>query len=411
VLAAADNDRPGAEDLYLERRFELHVALTHGAQLVRECRSEGAALRWSFPDQIVLHTRNGVSPAALAELFACASEAIELPAMRPAPLAEIDPPRGWLEWAKELVGQLGDSTTASFLSRHSVVIRPGEWSVIVSPPLLHVRRNGALPGALLAVWRNRHIGEWLQELIEPAPVRCWQPTSGLRPPVIFTAGASGVLIHELVGHMVEADLTCSGSSPLAELAGATITATSLQVTDDPTRDDLPGAFSCDDEGVVSEPVSLVESGRLCGWLCDRARAAQLDSVPGRGRRPSWNRPPVPRISNLVVAAGSCSPHDMESELRHGLVVTRVAGASVDPISARAVVHVERGWEVRNGRRRRPLARCELTGPALEVLAHIDPDLGSDPAPEWRLGWCMKDGMPMPTGSEAPTILVHRLEVL
>jgi TldD protein len=292
-----------------------------------------------------------------------------------------------------------------------VVVRPGEWSVIVSPPLLHVHRNGSRPGALLAVWRHPQLGQWLQELVEPVPARCWQPTSGLRPPVIFTAGASGILIHELIGHMVEADLTCSGLSPLATLAGATITAGSLQVTDDPTRDDLPGAFSCDDEGVVSQPLSVVESGRLCGWLCDRARAEQLNTTPGRGRRPSWNRPPAPRLSNLVVAAGSCSPGDMERDLRHGLVVTRIAGASVDPLSARTVIRVERGWEVRNGRRRRPLARCELTGPALEVLAHIDPVLGDDPAPEWRLGWCMKDGLPMPTGSEAPTLLVHRLEVL
>jgi predicted Zn-dependent protease len=84
---------------------------------------------------------------------------------------------------------------------------------------------------------------------------------------------------------------------------------------------------------------------------------------------------------------------------------------VDPVSHRVVLRVERGWEIHHGRRRRPLAGFELTGRALEVVANIDPSLGSDPTTDWRLGWCVKDGVPLPTGSESPSVLVHRLEVL
>jgi predicted Zn-dependent protease len=117
------------------------------------------------------------------------------------------------------------------------------------------------------------------------------------------------------------------------------------------------------------------------------------------------------MSNLVVAPGDTSPEAIESGLDRGLVVTRLAGATLDPVSSRLVLRVERGWEIHAGRRRRPLGTIELTGGALEVLAHLDPTVGSDPTPDWRLGWCVKNGVPLPTGSESPSLLAHRLEVL
>jgi predicted Zn-dependent protease len=76
-----------------------------------------------------------------------------------------------------------------------------------------------------------------------------------------------------------------------------------------------------------------------------------------------------------------------------------------------VLRVERGWEIRRGKRRRPLLPFELTGDVLDILAHIDSRVGNDPTTDWRLGWCVKDGVPLATGSEAPTLIVHHLEVL
>jgi predicted Zn-dependent protease len=120
---------------------------------------------------------------------------------------------------------------------------------------------------------------------------------------------------------------------------------------------------------------------------------------------------VSRLSNLVITPGTVDPRDLEGGLDHGIVVTLVGGARVDPVSYRIVLQVERGWEVRHGRRRRPLAPCELTGNVLETLAHIDPRIGADTTSDWRLGWCVKNGVPLPTGSEAPSLVVDRLEVL
>jgi len=117
------------------------------------------------------------------------------------------------------------------------------------------------------------------------------------------------------------------------------------------------------------------------------------------------------MSNLVISQGTFDPSDLERDLRHGLVITRIGGAMVDPVTLQAVIKVERGFEIRHGRRRRPLAQCELVGSVLEILAGMQPELGNDHIIDWRLGWCVKGGWPLPTGSVGPTMIVHHLGVL
>jgi len=400
------------EDLYLEQRLEVRAVASGSEFQVESCRLEGAAARWRSPSRSVLHARTGLSTSAISELLGRQADRVALPPSRPLPAAEMDPPRQWLEWAREVANRLGPAPSViRYLSRRAAVVRSDGWVQAASPALVRVERSDDGPTALLAVWGHPQLGHWLTELLEPPPAKPWEPDSGSQLPVLFTAGTAGILMHELVGHMAESDLVASATSPLAGMKGASITSSSLDIVDDPTRVDLAGAFDHDDEGIEGRPVGLVSAGRFQGYLCDRVGGRRLGEEPGRGRRAGWNRPPITRQSNLVITPGKYLPEELEGSLDHGLVVTRIGGATVDPVSSRAVLRVERGWEVRHGRRRRPLAPCELTGGALEILARIDSRIGSDPTADWRLGWCVKNGLPLATGSEAPTLLVERLEVL
>jgi hypothetical protein len=412
ACAALAGGTPQLEDLFLERRLELRVTMTGSMHRVEECRTDGTAVRWRFLNRSVLHACSGASTPAVIDLLSSHADRAALPSTRRLPPIEIDPPRGWQDWAVAVAGRVdGDRAVVRFLSRRAAVVRPRHWAVVGSPPLVRVEVEGHVSAALLAVWDHPDLNRWLLELSEPVPSRAWQPSSGTKVPVLLSAGTAGILFHELVGHPVESDFVLSGESPLASLGGTTVTAATVQISDDPSRFDLPGAFSCDDEGVPGRPQSVVDDGRLVGWLCDREGCDRLDAVAGRGRRASWGHRPSARLSNLVVAPGDTDPDALERDLRRGLLVTRLGGATVDPVSHRVVLRVERGWEIHHGRRRRPLAGFELTGRALEVVANIDPSLGSDPTTDWRLGWCVKDGVPLPTGSESPSVLVHRLEVL
>lgn len=404
--------RPRLDDIYLERRLELRVVAEGGVSRIEECRTEGSAVRWSFPRRRVLTAGTGTSSVILGELLGRFGRQVVLPPVRPLSLPDLDPPRGWRDWAKQTLSRLGPGpATLRFLARRAAVASSAGWRAVESPALVSLQLNGGDGPRLLTVWDHPRLGEWLPELVSPPPPRRWQPPSGLRAPVVFTEGTGGALLHELVGHLTESDLVCSGLSPLARLGGATIAPPTLTIRDDPTRTDLPGAYGCDDEGFTASSLPLVESGILVGWLCDHAGARALGAAPGRARRAGWNTAPAPRVSNLVVEPGATAPADLEADVAEGLVVTRVAGATLDPASGRMVIQAERGWELRHGRRRRPLAPFDLVGSAVPTLANLDPSVGNDPTPDWRLGWCVKGGLPLPTGTECPSLLLHRLEVL
>jgi hypothetical protein len=400
---------PRFEDLYLERRLEIRVSAGSEAS---SCRVDGGAARWRFPSRWAIHAAGGVSSHVVAALVSRYADRLEVPPIPPPPAADIEPPQGWVDWAREIAERMTrHNPVVRFLSRRAVVVRRDGWRQVTSPPLVRLESRIMGGTALLAVWGQPRLGDWIRALFESPPTRCWNPPPGLRVPVVFSAGTAGALLHELVGHLVEGDLVANGRSPLAGLGGANLTEAAIDLVDDPGRIDLPGGFDCDDEGVPARPLPLLRAGRLCGLLCDRETATLCGAAPGRGRRADWRHAPVPRLSNLVVAAGSHPPKELEADLTHGIVITRLSGATVDPMSSRTVLRVERGFEIRNGRRRRSLAPFELTGGVTEILAGIDPAMGNDPTPDWRLGWCVKDGLPLPTGSEAPTLVVRRLEVL
>ncbi|MCP4899266.1 MAG: TldD/PmbA family protein [bacterium] len=399
-------------DLYLGRRLETTVSNASGTLQVEECRAEGSAVRWSHPSRLVLRACSGIAPEAIHSILSpiCANGGLT----NTPPLVSHDQevPEGWRDWAQKLCDQLlPRRTTVRFISTDAIVVRPGKWIPVRTPPLLRVELSDRPEAALLAVWGNPKIGSWLTALVEPSPSKTWDPPSGAELPIVFTDGTFGVLMHELVGHMLEMDVESDQDSPFRSLRGATVSSPTLSIVDDPTRFDLAGAFSADDEGIPAEPQDLLREGRVVGALSDRVAATRHGLPPGRGRRSNWTRHPQPRMSNLVVTPGTTTDESLEADQRHGLVVTQLAGAIADPVSGRVVLRVARGWELHNGRRRRSLASCELTGSVLQILAAIDPSLGNDPSADWRLGWCVKDGAPVPTGSVAPSALIHCLAVL
>lgn len=402
----------GLVDLYLERRLELRLHVRRQARWVEECRSEGTAVRTRSPVRHEIVAATGSSPKIIAQLLSADLDTRELHLQRPLPPPDLDAPRGWRDTTEAWVNATSlDDATVLLLERRAAIIRPGEWREIHTPLLIRLETPVPSSSSLLGTWNHKCLDQWASQVTSCHPRRAWQPNSGEHLPVIFTSGTAGVLMHELVGHLLEGDVLCRGGSPLENAEASIVGPATLSVTDDPTRFDLPGAFTSDDEGVPAEPMQLLSGGVVCGALCDRFTGGALGKPPGRGRRASWNRPPIPRMSNLVLPAGTTDPQAFENDLRNGLVVTRLSGASVDPSSGRVALRVEEGWEVRHSRRRRALGPLTLGGNILDILRTIDPEFGDDPEPDWRLGWCLKAGLPLPTGSEAPTILVRSMEVV
>jgi hypothetical protein len=221
---------------------------------------------------------------------------------------------------------------------------------IDSPPLLRI--HSGQPERALLVWGIRAAGLIAELLAPPARLPFRREARCSSPPAPPAARA------RLLGHM----LGLARDLRLLRQLRAPIAVSSAWST---TRRGRP-ARAADDEGVAAQPLQLIANGVLVGWLCDRQAARLNNAAPGRGRRSSWRHLPQPRLSNLVVPAGSVSAEAIERDLRLGLTVTAVSAAAVDPVSARAVIWVERGFEIRHGRRRRPLAPF-VDRSVLEVL--------------------------------------------
>jgi len=398
-------------DLYLERRVERRLLRTEERLEEIEVRDEGCALRLRSTHGPVMEATNGLDRNALASLLGGIAPPRAVP-VRQRETGRLAVPDRWTPWAESAAEGLGPGPVeVRLLARAAAVVRPGRWAVVRTPPLVRVAVRAIPGGTLLAVWDHAGLDDKVAALGRRPARTGWLPEPGSRRPVVFTAGAAGVLVHELVGHMMESDLLAAGLSPMAGRSGERVAPPTLTVVDDPLRDDLPGAFDHDDEGVPATPRTLLSSGILSGSLCDGEGARILGEPPGRGRRAAWQHPPVARMSNLVTTPGEHDPAELETGVGQGLVVTRAGAAMVDPAEGRVVLRIEEGWELLHGRRRRPLAPFHLVGEIGGVLAGIRPEIGNDPEPDWRTGWCHKDGHTLPTGALTPTLVVEGLEVL
>jgi hypothetical protein len=417
ALAAMTGEtrRSGPElvDLYLERRLEIRLHLCEHTHRLEEVRTTGSAARWSSNARLEIEAVTGCEPRAVADLLGRAFTIGDLARFRPVPAPALDPPRGWRDRCQDLGAHFDPhcGATIRLMLRRAVVVADGRWTPVESPLLLLAHSRAPGGGALLATWEHPSMERWFRLLAEPPPTRPLVVESGTELPVVFTEGTAGALMHEIVGHLLEADHATGHGSPLTRRCGELVAPETLTIVDDPTDTELPGAFTADDEGITAQPITLIQRGRPRAILADQRLARELGVAAGRGRRSSWSEPPVARMSNLVVAPGRTPPVDLESDLRRGLVVTRLGGATVDPARGRVSIRVERGWEVRQGRRRRPLAPCALAGVTEQILGRLEPSMGVDATPDWRLGWCVKGGHPLATGARSPTVLVPDMLVL
>ena len=226
--------------------------------------------------------------------------------------------------------------------------------------------------------------------------------------VVIAAEAGGTLIHEAVGHSLEADAVLEGTSPPYQgRLGTAVASGKLSVADDPTLPGMRGSYFFDDEGTPAERTLLVENGVLRDYLYDRRAARRAGRASnGHGRRESYAHPPIPRMSNTIILPGPDNPDAIRRELVDGLLVTRMGGGQVNTTTGDFVFEVEEGFEVRAGERR--LVRgATLLGNGPAVLRSID-RVGSDFGV--GIGTCGKEGQGVPVSDGIPTIRIPRLVV-
>ena len=101
--------------------------------------------------------------------------------------------------------------------------------------------------------------------------------------VVLGPGWPGILLHEAVGHGLEADFNRKKTSAFSGLIGQKVASELCTVVDDGTIPLRRGSLNVDDEGTPSSQSVLIEKGILRGYLQDRL-SARLTGARLNGER-------------------------------------------------------------------------------------------------------------------------------
>lgn len=229
-----------------------------------------------------------------------------------------------------------------------------------------------------------------------------------RMPVVLSSDAGGTMIHEAIGHGLEADLAQSGLSVYSGKVGQQIASPLVTVVDDATLPGKRGSFCMDDEGTKAQRTVLVEKGILKTYLYDRLTAMKDGTLStGNGRRESYRHRPIPRMTNTMIEPGATKPADILKVTQTGLFVRKMGGGQVNTVNGDFVFEVSEGYLIENGRIGDPVRGATLVGNGPGILMSIDL-VGSDLG--FSIGTCGKDGQGSPVSDAQPTLRIPEITI-
>jgi TldD protein len=229
-------------------------------------------------------------------------------------------------------------------------------------------------------------------------------------PVVLGPGWPGILLHEAVGHGLEADFNRKGTSAFSGRVNQQVASPLCTVIDDGTIGSRRGSLNVDDEGMPTQKNVLIENGVLRGYLQDKlsSRLMRTESS-GSGRRESYQHIPMPRMTNTYMLAGESDPGDIVRSVQKGLYCATFAGGQVDITSGNFVFSATESYLIEDGKITRPVRGASLIGNGPEALKYVSM-VGNDLKLDEGIGTCGKEGQSVPVGVGIPTVKIDRMTV-
>src|SRR5580700_6023214 len=228
--------------------------------------------------------------------------------------------------------------------------------------------------------------------------------------VVLGPGWPGILLHEAVGHGLEADFNRKGVSAFSGRVGQKVASELCTVIDDGTISSCRGSLNVDDEGHATQRNVLIENGVLQGYLQDKLSSTLLRSAStGSGRRESYAHIPMPRMTNTFMLAGESAPEDIIRSVPKGLYCANFGGGQVDITSGNFVFSASESYLIEDGKLTRPVRNATLIGNGPEALKYVSM-VGNDLRLDEGIGVCGKEGQSVPVGVGIPTIKIDRMTV-
>lgn len=316
-------------------------------------------------------------------------------------------------------------TTLTDAQRHILIVRPDGRMVYDYQPMTRAlvsvtaEQNGKKESAKANIAQRRGLEFYSAANVEHLLSKAVDDTmilfDAVKPPagemtVVLGAGSSGILLHEAIGHGLEADLNRKGTSIYADRIGSRVAPKGVTVVDDGTMPHERGSLNTDDEGNPAERTVLVEDGILRGYLHDEISARHYGvASTGSGRRESFRRPVIPRMRTTYMENGEYTPEEIIASVSRGIYCSTFSNGQVEIGGGDFAFYVRHGYLIEDGKLTRPIKDVNIVGngpKVLETVQMVGNDLRIDIG-----GWtCGKDGQKVPVSQGIPTVKVEKLSV-
>lgn len=229
-------------------------------------------------------------------------------------------------------------------------------------------------------------------------------------PVVLGNGWPGVLLHEAVGHGLEGDFNRRGTSTFSGKMGEQVASPLCTVVDDGTMPSRRGSLNVDDEGVETQFTTLIEKGKLTGYMQDKHNSRLMGSTStGNGRRESYAHLPMPRMTNTYMLPGEHKAEEIIASVEKGIYAVNFGGGQVDITSGKFVFSTSEAYLIENGKVTTPVKGATLIGNGPEVMQRISM-VADDLELDTGVGNCGKEGQSVPVGVGQPTLKIDALTV-
>jgi len=228
--------------------------------------------------------------------------------------------------------------------------------------------------------------------------------------VVLGNGWAGILLHEAIGHGLEADFNRKKTSLYSDRIGEKVASKWCTVIDEGNIPGRRGSIGCDDEGNPSQKNVLIENGILRGYMCDKQNAELMGmETTGSGRRQSFKHYPMPRMTNTYMLSGEYTPEEILASVEKGFYAKSFGGGQVDISNGNFVFNVTEGYLIENGKITAPVKGANLIGIGPKVLENVEM-VANDLKLDTGLGTCGKNGQGVPVGVGLPTCKISEITV-
>jgi TldD protein len=237
-----------------------------------------------------------------------------------------------------------------------------------------------------------------------------QPPAG-EMPVVLGTGDTGVLLHEAIGHGMEADFNRKKISTYSTMMGKKVAEPFVTILDDGTIPQLLGSIDVDDEATLGQKTVLVDKGILSSYMHDKISARYYKVKPtGNGRRESYQHYVQPRMRNTYMLAGPATPEDVIKSVKKGIYVQEVSNGQVKIGEGDFAFYVSQGKMIEDGKLTAPIKDVNIMGNGPKMLRNITMVANDLKMAEGGSGMCGKGGQAVPVSFGQPTCLVKSMTV-